>query len=149
MIKLIDIDERNWIDVLFMTTNENGMPTLCEEFVASNALSIVQSFYEKTWTIKAIENEDKLIGFAMYGFCKEKNFYELCRIMIDRKYQGHGYGTKAIEIVLREMKKINRCKEVFLSTDPENEYGKHIYRKIGFKDTGELVDGEELFRFEF
>lgn len=82
-----------------MTTNENGIHTLCEEFVASNALSIVQSFYEKTWTIKAIENKDKLIGFTMYGFCKDKNFYELCRIMIDRKYQGHGYGTKAMIMI--------------------------------------------------
>ena len=47
------------------------------------------------------------------------------------------------------MKKINRCKEVFLSTDSANEYGKRIYEKIGFKNTGKLVDGEELFRFEF
>lgn len=149
MIKLIDINETNWIDVLFMTTNRDEMPTLCEEFVASNALSIVQSFYEKTWTIKAIENEGKLIGFTMYGFCKEENFYELCRIMIDKKYQGHGYGTKAIEMILSEMKREYKCNEVFLSTDPANIYGKHIYEKIGFKNTGKLVDGEELFRIEF
>ena len=76
------------------------MPTLLEDFVASNALSIVQSVYEETWIIKAIEHEDKLIGFTMYGYNKDEEFYELCRILIDQKYQGKGYGTEAIKLVL-------------------------------------------------
>lgn len=66
-----------------------GMPSLCEEFVASNALSIVQSVYEDGWIIKAIEHEDKLIGFTMFGWNEQEEFYELCRIMIDRKVQNN------------------------------------------------------------
>lgn len=59
-MRLVDITKENWWDVLCLTTNETitvkgsrepyeakGMPALCEEFVASNALSIVQSVYEK------------------------------------------------------------------------------------------------------
>ena len=55
-MKLIDITPDNWLDAIFLSTNETitvkgsgdpyeaeGMPSLCEEFVASNALSIVQS----------------------------------------------------------------------------------------------------------
>ena len=61
-MKLVDITKENWIKVIFLTTNQkvtiqgnrdpydvSDMPTLCEEFVASNALSIVQSVYENGW----------------------------------------------------------------------------------------------------
>ena len=97
------------------------MPSLCEEFVASNALSIIQSVYEE-------------------------GFYELCRIMIDYHYQNKGYGTEAIKMILDEMKSRFGCKEVYLSTDPENIVGKHVYEKVGFRSENKMIDDEELFK---
>ena len=161
-MKLIDITPDNWLDVIFLSTNETitvkgsgepyeaeGMPSLCEEYVASNALSIVQSVYENGWIIKAIEHEGKLIGFTMYGYNEEEEFFELCRIMIDRRYQNKGCGTEAIKLVLEEMKRLDGCKEVYLSTDPENARGKHVYEKVGFRSEHRLVDGEELYKLVF
>ena len=158
-MKLVDITKENWEDVIFLSTNEvimvkgsgdpyeaKGMPSLCEEFVASNALSIVQSVYENGWIIKAIEHEDKLIGFTMFGWNEEEAFYELCRIMIEREFQNKGYGTQAIRIVLDEMKARFGCKEVYLSTDPKNERGKHVYEKVGFRSEHKMLDDEELFK---
>lgn len=161
-MKLVDITKENWLKVVFLTTNQrvtiqrNGadhdmgdIPTLCENFVASNALSIVQSVYENGWITKAIEQEGELVGFTMYGYCEENNFYELCRIMIDRKHQKKGYGTQAIKLVLDEMKMIDGCKEVYLSTDPQNVVGKHIYEKIGFIPENRMIEGEELYKYVF
>jgi diamine N-acetyltransferase len=148
-MKLIDITKNNWMEVIFLTTNQEAMPTLCEEFVASNALSIVQAQFEGTWTTKAIECEEKLIGFTMYGYCKEHDYYELCRIMIGKRYQGKGYGTQAIKMVLSEMRQTINRNEVYLSTSPKNVKGKDIYEKIGFVNTGKIVDGEELYCFTF
>ena len=158
-MRLVDITKENWKDVIFLSTNETitvkgsgepyeakGMPSLCEEFVASNALSIVQSVYEDGWTIKAIEHDGELIGFTMYGWNEEEEFYELCRIMIDRRFQNKGCGTQAIRLILDEMKTRFGCKEVYLSTDPENAVGKHVYEKIGFRSEHRMLDGEELFR---
>ncbi|MFF3102188.1 GNAT family N-acetyltransferase [Viridibacillus arvi] len=144
-MKLIEIDKSNWLNVVFLTTNKESMPTLCEEFVASNALSIVQAQFEKTWITKAIEMDGQLIGFTMYGFSEEQNFFELCRIMIDRKFQGNGYGPKAILLVVEEMKKLEGCNEIYLSTEPNNERGKRIYEKLGFENTGRIVENEELY----
>ncbi|MGG0664581.1 GNAT family N-acetyltransferase [Viridibacillus arvi] len=144
-MKLIEIDKSNWLKVIYLTTNKESMPTICEEFVASNALSIVQALFEKTWITKAIEVEDQLIGFTMYGFSEEQKFFELCRIMIDRKFQGNGYGPKAILLVIEEMRKLEGCNEIYLSTEPNNKRGKKIYEKLGFKNTGRIVDGEELY----
>ena len=158
-MRLIDITKENWEDVIFLSTNETitvkgsgepyeakGMPSLCEEFVASNALSIVQSVYEDGWIIKAIENDGELIGFTMFGWNEEEEFYELCRIMIDRTMQNKGYGTQAILLILEEMKSRFGCKEVYLSTDPENVRGKHVYEKVGFRSEHKMLDDEELFK---
>ena len=125
------------------------MPTLCEEYVASNALSMVQAQFEQGWITKAIENEGKIIGFAMYGFCEKHHFFELCRVMIDRKYQDQGFGTQAVKLILDEMKLLEGCKEVYLSTDSGNFIGKHIYEKIGFRAENRKIDGEELYKFVF
>ena len=158
-MRLIDITKENWEDVIFLSTNETitvkgsgepyeakGMPSLCEEFVASNALSIVQSVYEDGWIIKAIENDGELIGFTMFGWNEEEDFYELCRIMIKREVQNKGYGTQAIQLILDEMKARFGCKEVYLSTDPENVRGKHVYEKVGFRSEHKMLDDEELFK---
>lgn len=161
-MQFVDITKDNWLDVLCITTNETitvtgsgepyeakRMPSLCEEFVASNALSIVQSFYEDGWVIKALEHEGKLIGFTMFGYNEEEDFYELCRLMIDKPYQNKGYGTLAIQMILDEMKARFGCKEVYLSTDPENVRGKHVYEKVGFRSEHEMLDDEELFKYVF
>ena len=158
-MQLVDVTKENWEDVVFLSTNETitvkgsgepyeakGMPSLCEEFVASNALSIVQSVFEDGWVIKAIEHEGELIGFTMFGFCEEEGFYELCRIMIDKHYQNKGYGTQAIRMILDEMRSRFGCKEVYLSTDPENAVGRHVYEKIGFRSEHRMLDDEELFK---
>ena len=158
-MQLVDVTKENWEDVVFLSTNETitvkgsgepyeakGMPSLCEEFVASNALSIVQSVFEDGWVIKAIEHEGELIGFTMFGFCEEEGFYELCRIMIDRQHQNKGYGTQAIRMILDEMRSRFGCKEVYLSTDPENAVGRHVYEKIGFRSEHRMLDDEELFK---
>ena len=168
-MKLIDITKDNWLDVLFLTTNETitvkgsgepyeakGMPSLCEEFVASNALSIVESVYEKGWTIKALEHEGELVGFTMYGREEddedagedEDEPPEICRIMIDRRFQNKGLGTQALKLVIDELRADYRCAAIELSTDPENARGLHVYRKLGFKETGETDDDEIVLRLE-
>ena len=158
-MKLVDITSDNWEDVIFLSTNETitvtgsgepyeakGMPSLCEKFVASNALSIVQSVYENGWVIKAIEYEEELIGFTMFGWSEEEEFYELCRIMIDYHYQNKGYGTRVIKMILDEMKSRFGCKEVYLSTDPKNVRGKRVYEEVGFRSENRMIDDEELFK---
>ena len=122
------------------------MPSLCEDHVASNALSIVESVYEDGWVIKAIEHEGKLIGFTMYGWSEEEEFYKLCRLMIDFHYQNQGYGTQAIRLILEEMKSRFGCKEVYLSTDPDNVRAKHVYEKCGFRSEHRMLDDEELYK---
>ncbi|MEI4770255.1 GNAT family N-acetyltransferase [Psychrobacillus sp. FJAT-51614] len=141
-MNLVDITKENWLKIVFLTTNENGHATITEKFVASNALSIVQSMFESGWIIKGIQVDEKLIGFTMYGFSEDYSKYEICRLMIDRKYQEKGYGKKAIGMILEEMKKIEDCDAIYLSTEPENGIARKLYESFGFKETGEIIEGE-------
>lgn len=144
-MKLIDVTRENWEKVIFLTTNVDNRHTIEEEFVASNAYSIIESFYEGQWITKTIEHDGELIGFTMYGLCEERNFYEISRVMIDRKFQGKGYGTQALSLIVEEMKKQFGCNEIYLSTEPDNARGKHVYEKFGFVSMGEILDDEELY----
>ncbi|MGL4731016.1 MAG: GNAT family N-acetyltransferase [Clostridium sp.] len=81
----------------------------------------------------------------MYGLCEERNFYEISRVMIDRKFHGKGYGTQALSLIVKEMKKQFGCNEIYLSTEPDNARGKHVYEKFGFVSTGEILEDEELY----
>lgn len=144
-INFRDITKENWIECICLTTNREGKHFICEEFVASNALSLAQSKVEKGWITKAIYDEDTMVGFSMYGYCYENKFYEICRIMIDHKYQGKGYGKTSLLMIIEEMRKNVDCKDIFLSLDPENIVAKKLYTSTGFIDTGRVIEGEILY----
>jgi len=141
-MKLVNITKDNWLKTVLLTTNKNGKATVIEEFVASNALSIVQSVFETGWITKGIEVEDKLIGFAMYGFDGETSNYWICRLMIDHTAQGKGYGKEAIGLILEEIKQMEGCDAIYLSTEPENEKAIKLYESFGFVKTGQINEGE-------
>ncbi|MEK4511122.1 GNAT family N-acetyltransferase [Paenibacillus sp. FSL K6-2524] len=144
-ILLKDIDNENWEKCISLTTDKEGQHFIIEEFVASNAVSIAQSKIQDGWITKAIYDDEIMVGFAMYGFSYEDNLYEICRIMIDHKYQGKGYGKVALGKVIEEMKNFQDCHEIFISFDPDNLIGKRLYESFNFKDTGEIIEDELLY----
>jgi diamine N-acetyltransferase len=145
IISLREIDESNWKECIFLTTNSENSHNLLEKFVASNALSIAQSKIEQGWTTKAIYTDDIMVGFTMYGFSKENSFYEVCRIMIDHRFQQKGYGKNALRQVINEMRLQYNNPEIYLSFHSDNHVAKVLYEQLGFKDTGRIVDNEILY----
>jgi len=150
-IQLCDITKEIWKYVVGLTTNEDLIPTLSEKYVMSNAYSMLQSVYEESWTAKAIvlcnDDKEKVIGFAMYGPTEldGRIVYELCRFMIDVRFQGNGYGIIALNKIVVEMKQKYNCDEIYLSIVPENTKALHIYLKAGFVSTGITVGDETHF----
>jgi len=144
-ITLREIDENNWIECIFLTTNNKNNHPLLEEFVASNAVSIAQSKIEKDWTIKAIYSDDTMVGFTMYGYSRKYSFYEICRLMIDHRYQSRGYGRSALYQVIDRMRMEFNKPDIYLSFHSNNRVAKVLYEKIGFIDTGKVIDNEILY----
>jgi diamine N-acetyltransferase len=116
-----------------------------QKFVASNVYSIAQSKIEPQNIPLAIYHDEMLVGFLMYELdYREKELY-LCRFMIDQRYQHQGYGRGALELLKDIAMKDPGIETMALSTKPDNAYGISMYKKFGFRDTGVLDDGEEVF----
>ena len=144
-MNLVEINKDNWLNTVLLTTNEDGKATVVEKFVASNALSIVQSIYETGWNVRGIEVDDKIIGFTMYGLDKDTKNYWICRLMIDYTSQGKGYGKEVVQLILDEMKQLDDCEKIYLSTEPDNAVAIKVYESFGFQKTGQINEGEAEF----
>ena len=147
-ISLHDITKDNWEYVVSLTTNEDKRPSVVEKYVNGNAYSMLEALYNPELTMKAIvvsEGEKlKGVGFTLYGPVDNGSeiVYMIYRFMIDVRFQGQGYGTKALTVVMEEMKKQYKCEEIYLSTVPENEKALHLYEKAGFVSTGIEIGSE-------
>ncbi|MGO1369200.1 MAG: GNAT family N-acetyltransferase [Senegalia sp. (in: firmicutes)] len=145
-INLRNITNDNWIECIKLTTNKNNTHTVFEEYIASNALSLAQSKVQEGWDTKAIYNNETMVGFAMYGYSYDYNFFEICRLMIDYKFQGCGYGKASLIKIIVEMKKIKDCKGIHICFDPDNIVAQKLYEKVGFKDTERFLKDEKVFK---
>ncbi|WP_416150262.1 GNAT family N-acetyltransferase [Salipaludibacillus sp. HK11] len=141
MLNVDDINKENWIDVILLCSGEDQKNKIFEEMIGSNCLSIAQASMEDNWTIKAIYNEDTLIGFTMYGYSSELKAYEICRLMIDYHFQGKGFGKEALELIVLEMQKEYECTEIFICFEPCNIRAKNLYENFGFINTGKTIKG--------
>ena len=145
-ITLRPIDDSNREAVLALTVRED------QPFVAPNDVSLRQADeanaehpgVARPFAIYADEN---LVGFCMFAFNPEDededDRYWLWRFMIDQTEQGKGYGQAALAEIVRYFK-TNGADRLFLSTEPENERGLHLYHKAGFRETGIIDDDEAV-----
>ena len=82
--------------------------------------------------------EGLLIGFAqLYEY--EKNCFFLWNYAIDTKYQNMHYGTKALVELIEFFKVEYNLKNMTTTYIWGNDHAKHIYEKVGFKET-DVVD---------
>ena len=143
MITLKAVTKQNWLDIVRLSSAEDQQNRVFEKTIASNCLSLAQASIEENWTVRAIYQGDTPIGFAMYGYSNELSGYEICRIMIDYKFQGNGYGKQALLLVIQEMVNQFHCEEILICFVPENEKAKQLYLSVGFKDTGNVIKAVE------
>ena len=70
--------------------------------------------------------------------------YTLWRLMIDRAYQGCGYGRAAIGLALDFIRTFpcGKAETCYLSYEPDNARARSLYLSMGFEETGDM-DGDE------
>jgi diamine N-acetyltransferase len=142
------VTKDNWKELIRLKVREDQT-----HFVASNLYSIAESQfgddYEGHWDLHPFgiyNDEDRPVGFLMYGFNFEHPAYQvfIIRLMVDEKYQGQGYGRFGMEKMLEIFRGDDRIKTVGISYEPENEGARKLYASLGFMEPGEMIDGETL-----
>ncbi|MBT2688240.1 GNAT family N-acetyltransferase [Bacillus sp. ISL-47] len=151
-LQLKPVTEKNFFDIINLKSEEEQEKKfqIFERMVGSNAFFIALASVNG-WTCKAIYDGDMVIGFATHGLDKEQNRYELVSLMLGHQFQGKGYGTPSINLVIKEMKEMYVCDEIYLSVIKENEPAIRVYEKAGFEPTGEIFQAfhpEPVYRLK-
>ena len=151
MIILKPVSDDNIWDIVELEVSKDQ-----EDFVATNTESILEAYTtimdNKVALPFGIYHNSLLIGFVMIGYGRvdeddpqiADNNYVLWRLMIDKKYQHQGYGRKAVMKIMEYISEHNEynARYCWLSYEPENKVAQALYRSIGFKENGEICDGE-------
>lgn len=141
-IRLADLTEDNIRQCFELKTASSQM-----QYIASNEDSWrAAKENEKIARPFAIYCNEKMVGFTMFAYDEEykdlNDRYWLWRFMIDEKFQGNGYGTAALQAIIQYFRD-HGANNIRLSTKETNAAALSMYRKAGFRDTGEM-NGEEI-----
>jgi len=115
-------------------------------FVAPNAVSIAEAYFEPKAWFRAIYADSDPVGFVMLYEDPEKAEYYLWRLMIAGEYQGRGYGWRALRLVIDRLRSLPGVRELLTSCVPGEGGPRPFYERLGFTATGEVDDGEEVLR---
>ena len=133
MIRLAEVTEDNWMEVASLSVRDSQ-----KGFLAP-ALGILARGYvyrNCNGRVYAIENDGTVIGAALVReFTDEPLGYDLQQFMIDQRYQGKGYGSKALELILDELRKEAHYDHVEVCVKKNDVKAIRLYEKHGFKDS--------------
>ena len=142
-ITLRPVTKENLYAVLKLAVTEDQ-----KKFVAPNDISVAESAFEPKAWLRAIYADETPVGFLMMHMDTTKGTYYLWRYMIDAHHQGQGYGYQALSLLIEHIKRRPRAKELTLSYVPADGGPQPFYQKLGFVDTGEVHDGENVMKLE-
>src|SRR5579862_5840817 len=137
-IALRPVTQGNWRAVAHLTVAEDQ-----REFVAPNAYSLAEAAYEQGLTPVAIYADETVIGFALYThepYQGEWRFTEtpyqgelgILRVMVDKHYQGQGYGRQAMRALIAQMSTLPGAEAIILNVMPTNVGALRLYESLGF-----------------
>ncbi|WMC91430.1 GNAT family N-acetyltransferase [Kineothrix sp. MB12-C1] len=144
MVSLKEINEDNFRAVVGMKLEGEQ-----SKYVASNVYSLAQAWlYPEEAKPYAIYKDEEIIGFMMLDWDEEERECGIWRFMIANDQQGKGYGRKALEYAVNRIKETGKFDYVSLDYAPGNNVGKHLYESVGFRETGEIEEGEIIMKLD-
>ena len=92
-----------------------------------------------TFTSYAVCHGETVVGLACYGREVEHEHWRrwIPLVIIDRRYQGEGYGRGAMEVIIASIRSnVPQCRAIGLSCKPDNTVAERLYRSLGFEPAG-------------
>jgi diamine N-acetyltransferase len=119
-----------------------------QPFVATNAKSIAQAhFHREIAWYRAIYAGETPVGFVMLSDDAATPEYYLWRLMVDEHFQGRGYATRAMELVIDHVRTRPGAEVLLTSVVPGEGGPAPFYEKLGFVYTGETEDDELVMSY--
>ena len=147
MIHLVELDKYNVWDVVSLRIRRDQ-----KKYLADNVWSMIHAYVGNKTNGAVypfgIFNDKKPVGFLLLAYdysevCDDhdapsiaKNNYFLWRLMIDKRYQGRGYGREAVKLALDFIKTFphGKAEYCWICYDKDNEVAKKLYLSMGFNE---------------
>ena len=134
MIRLTDVTEGNWEYVASLSVKDSQ-----RNYLAPAIGIIARGYVYRNCNARVfvIKNDDTIVGVALVReFDEEPLGYDLQQFMIDQQYQGKGYGSDALALILDELRKEGHYDHVEVCVKKDDAAAIHLYEKHGFVDSG-------------
>lgn len=134
MIKLVDVNEQNWLSIISLSVGEEQ-----KRFLDKPIGIVARGYIYRSCNAKVygISNGEHIIGVALVkDMDEEPACYDLQQFMIDRRFQNKGYGAEALSQILSMLSKEGKYGQVEVCVDKSNTAALWMYKKTGFEDTG-------------
>ena len=134
MITLIEINEENWLDYVNLSVADDQ-----KRFLDSAVGILARGYAYRACRARVIgiAADGVPVGLALVkDLDEEPACYDLQQFMIDQHFQGLGYGTEALRLILSELERERKygCAEVCVKR--EAAAALRVYERLGFVDTG-------------
>ena len=138
MIKLVEINEDNWRPGLSVSEEQKA-------WVSDSNKLLARAYAYRNSRSRAllICDDETPIGMALYYDYDSLNGYDLSQLFIDQRYQGKGYASAALELILEQLRLDGKFSKVFLTYIEGNEVARRLYAKHGFIEGKQIED--EIF----
>lgn len=134
MLRLSEVTEENWQEAASLSVKEEQ-----KGFVAPAVGIIARGYVYRACRgrVFVLEDDGAAVGLALVReFTDEPPGYDLQQFMIDRRYQGRGLGSRALKLILEELRRENRHDHVEVCVKKTDTEAIRLYEKHGFRDSG-------------
>ena len=134
MIRLAEVTEENWLEVASLSVKEDQ-----KEFLAPPVGILARGYVYRNCNAKVfvVENDGAVIGVALVReFTDEPLGYDLQQFMIDARYQGKGYGSAALALILNALRREGHYDHVEVCVKKKDTEALRLYEQHGFVDSG-------------
>lgn len=134
MIKFVEINEQNWLEVASLRVHEEQ-----KRFLDQPIGIIARGYVYRSCNARVfgIANDEQIVGVALVkDMDEEPACYDLQQFLIDRRFQKKGYGTKALRLILEQLSKERKYERVDVCVDKRNTAALGMFKTAGFADTG-------------
>lgn len=142
MISFQNVSINNKTDILALRIKEDQ-----QSYIETIEESLKERHELTLWKPVGIYNNNQLIGFAMFGLWQENNEERvwLDRFLIDYHFQGQGLGRKSLAAIVKYIRHIYHCQNIYLSLYQDNQVALCLYKSYGFIETEEKdINGENV-----
>jgi diamine N-acetyltransferase len=149
MIRLERVSRDNWEQAITLDIADDQRRFL---ETPSILYGIAEVQFHPTYLPHVIYDGDTMVGFVVYGYLPEDHAkWWIPLLIIDRRYQGKGYGRAAMGAVIQAVRaQAPDSTEIALNFKPDNTVAERLYSSLGFVRTAEVDDkGQITMRLKF